>query len=641
MSLKRSRSHYYGFTNIDFRTKQDKNAINLFQPWINQKNFGTMGYSNYSIPSERKKEILKISKNVNKIQNIISGIPDPKTYDACKFYKKNKIKININKDFFTKRIAELDESEIGKEIFNGDSMMISDLIKKRNYLKNNKILKKKKFSSAENIFKSKTNLLKNNSEENIKLNQELSPINKEKEILNQKENINVEKKVDLNKVKYIRDLLRRRYSVKTDRFNIYRIWNEYSGKEINLIQLHNIINKIGISINYNETKALIESVNDRGTNNLNLNEFTNLIFNDDNTFNVNEEDLLYIDEEFYKKIDENKSYDKLNLISNNKYSKNELKYEINYLENFIKLKLSKLSNIFRENGIDQTNIDYNTFSNSLRCCSIPERYYDENIIKALMKKYLNENNNENMNFQKLHQTLLTKSNRNKKKNDFFYIQNEYLESLGQKLKKCKSELFENKIKMREIQKDEYSNENNNKKIKEEEKNFIGINKVSDFPKENEINSMQPSTEFLKKIYSRNEEYKNLHDKIEKSFIPFPSLNVSNNFEKIKNNINFKTSINIFKPDINSSMYINEKERFKIKNFNDKISYILNEKNQNKQLHEARQEKIRIYNKKIEENIINLDMKEKQKLLNQEMQKVQRFYNFEKYNNLKNQLNDDL
>ena len=89
------------------------------------------------------------------------------------------------------------------------------------------------------------------------------------------------------------------------------------------------------------------------------------------------------------------------------------------------------------------------------------------------------------------------------------------------------------------------------------------------------------------------------------------------------------------------MYINQKERFKIKNFNDKISYILNEKNQNKQLHEARQEKIRIYNKKIEENIINLDMKEKQKLLNQEMQKVQRFYNFEKYNNLKNQLNDDL
>ena len=60
MSLKRSRSHYYGFTNIDFRTKQDKNAINLFQPWINQKNFGTMGYSNYSIISERKKEILKI-----------------------------------------------------------------------------------------------------------------------------------------------------------------------------------------------------------------------------------------------------------------------------------------------------------------------------------------------------------------------------------------------------------------------------------------------------------------------------------------------------------------------------------------------------------------------------------------------------
>ena len=525
-------------------------------------------------------------------------------------------------------------------------MMIADIVKKRKNLKMekiNKIYEKRKlFSSAENIFKNKNNLLKNNSEEEKKFNQELSPINKEKEIniINEKEKENNKflKEVDLNKIKKIRDLLRKRYSVKTNCFNIYRIWSEYSGREINLIQVHNMINKFGIPINYNETKALIASVNDRGTDNLNLNEFTNLIFNDNNTFNVNGKNLEYKDEYFYKTIDENKDYDKLNLISNYKYSKNELNQNINYLENFIKLKAGKLSKIFRDDGIDQTNIVYNTFVDSLRKCSLPEKFFDENIIKGLMGKYLNENNKENINFQKLFQTCLTKSNRNKSKNDFYKIQNEYVELLGQKLKKCKSEIFNGKTKIKTFeQKEEYIDN----KLKEKDKNCIDINKKYDFPKDNEINSMQPSTQYLNKIYSRNEEYKKKLDEIEKSFIPFPSLNSNNSINKTKSNRNLITSINIFKPDISSSMYINESERFKVKSLNDKIDFLLHEKNKNKLIHESRQEKIRSNSKKIEENIKNLEMEEKQKIIAQQMNKIQRIYNFEKFNNFKNQLNDDL
>ena len=648
MSLKRNRSHYYGFSNIDFRTKQDKDAINLFQPWINKKDFGTMGNGNYIISSKSKKEILKISKNLNKLKNNITGIPDPKTYNTCKFYNQNKIKINLNKDFFTKRYAELDESEIGKEQFNGDSMMIADLIKARKNLKMDKINKIHKrgklFSSAENILKYKNNLLKNNSEENIKFNQELSSINKEKEIKNEnekeKENNKFLKEVDLKKIQKIRDLLRKRYSVKSNVFNVYRIWSEYSGREINLIQVHNIINKFGIPINYNETKALIASVNDRGTDNLNLNEFINLIFKDNPTFNIIDQNLEYKDEEFYKNIDENKSYDKLNLISERKYSKNELNQNIHYLEKFIKVKASKLSKIFRDEGIDQTNIVYNTFINSLRKCSLPEKYFDENIIKGLMKKYLNENNKENLNFQKLFQSCLTKLNYNKSKNDFFKIQNEYADLLVEKLKKSKSEIFKNKIKLKnyENQKEETID---NKKIKEKNNNFININKNYDFPKDNEINSMQPSTEFLKKIYSRNEQYKKIYDEIEKSFIPFPSLYTNNLQYNIKSNRNLKTSINIFKPDISSSMYINETDKFKVKSLNDKIDFLLNEKNKNNLIHEARLEKIRSNSKKIEENIKDLEMKEKQKIIAQQIHKIQRIYNFEKNNNLNNQLNEDI
>ena len=90
MPLKRSRSHQYGFSNIDFRSKQDKTSLYLFQPWISPKNIGTMGYSNYILPEEEKENFFKISKNLNNLKNIYSGIPDPKTYESCKFYEKKK-----------------------------------------------------------------------------------------------------------------------------------------------------------------------------------------------------------------------------------------------------------------------------------------------------------------------------------------------------------------------------------------------------------------------------------------------------------------------------------------------------------------------------------------------------------------------
>ena len=69
MSLKRERSHHYGFTNIDYRTKQDKSALCLFQPWHNSKNFGTMGNSNY----------------VSEYSLALSGMSEVASYSDCSF----------------------------------------------------------------------------------------------------------------------------------------------------------------------------------------------------------------------------------------------------------------------------------------------------------------------------------------------------------------------------------------------------------------------------------------------------------------------------------------------------------------------------------------------------------------------------
>ena len=131
MSLKRPRIHQCGFTNLDFRTKGDFESLKLYEPWQIPKEFGTMGKSFYYPSYSDAKKIFSVSKSLNKLKNIVHGSPDPKAYPGCLYYKKNNIKPNIIQEFRAERVAELDESEIGKDKYIGDSMMIADINKYR------------------------------------------------------------------------------------------------------------------------------------------------------------------------------------------------------------------------------------------------------------------------------------------------------------------------------------------------------------------------------------------------------------------------------------------------------------------------------------------------------------------------------
>ena len=131
MSLKRPRIHQCGFTNIDFRTKGDFESLKLYEPWQIPKEFGTMGKSLYYPSYTEAKKIFSVSKSLNKLKDVVQGSPDPKQYPGCLYYKKNNIKPNIVQEFRTQRVAELDESDIGKDKYIGDSMMIADINKYR------------------------------------------------------------------------------------------------------------------------------------------------------------------------------------------------------------------------------------------------------------------------------------------------------------------------------------------------------------------------------------------------------------------------------------------------------------------------------------------------------------------------------
>ena len=131
MSLKKQRTHMCGFSNIDFRSKGDFESLKLYEPWKIPKEFGTMGKSYYHISYTDSKKIFSVSKNINKLKNIIQDTPDPKFYQTAIYYKKNKIIPNILQEFHTERVAQLDEIDIGKEKYIGDSMMISDIYRYR------------------------------------------------------------------------------------------------------------------------------------------------------------------------------------------------------------------------------------------------------------------------------------------------------------------------------------------------------------------------------------------------------------------------------------------------------------------------------------------------------------------------------
>lgn len=154
MRIRKGRSHKCGHSNIDYRTKDDQEAIKTYMPWRTKKDFGTMGYEYYKLPYTESKKMLKVTESLNNQKTIMHEIPDPKCYSTAQFYKTNNIPFKEKALFACDRIAQLDEYFKGKERFVGDSMMISDLNKKREMLKQINQIQKHKEKDNENEDKS-------------------------------------------------------------------------------------------------------------------------------------------------------------------------------------------------------------------------------------------------------------------------------------------------------------------------------------------------------------------------------------------------------------------------------------------------------------------------------------------------------
>ena len=93
-------------------------------------------------------------------------------------------------------------------------------------------------------------------------------------------------KVDLEKIKEIRRILRRKYGARGNFQKIFNQWDNESKGAVSVHNLFDMLKKFGINVNLDEARVLVASADHDRSNDLNLDEFLELIFTDNEALNV-------------------------------------------------------------------------------------------------------------------------------------------------------------------------------------------------------------------------------------------------------------------------------------------------------------------------------------------------------------------
>ena len=546
MSLKLQRMHRCGYTNLDFRSKGDFDSVKLYEPWKIPKEFGTMGKSYYYPSFSEAKKIFSVSKSLNKLKDIVQGSPDPKSYPGALYYKKNNIKPNIVQEFRIERVAELDESELGKEKYIGDSMMIADINK---YRKERKI---KKNDIKDPLIEKKEFLLKIEKEKAIK--------NKEATQETQLVKINVKEtldnKIDLKKVQEVRLALRRRYANRTDFRKIFKEWDLNAIGEITVYSAHDMINRLNIPINYNETRALIASSNTRGTETLNLEEFMHLIFSDNEALKVDLKKLEFKDEKLFSEGMESENVKNNLQKSILEMNKNN---EILTIKQHLHSRTSIINLAALNNNINKEKCTKEQFKFLMQTLKFPEKYYRDILMDTLFNLYINEDK-ETMNMNKLCEECLNM----KEENNFSDFKDRILEHFKGKIINQNKSIDESADELKQ----ERENRKNlvvylSKQIEEKKVNEKKIKELDEKYLKQVINP-QPSTAFINQVFKDHRLMYERLNKAEQEFVASQNIGLMEQYKtRFNGNPKHKDTFYMINQDPRGSSHITEKERFNI------------------------------------------------------------------------------
>ena len=397
MSLKKPRIHITGISNIDYKSKIDIEKI-------------FNNFNNYTIKPDKNNE------PIDPTQVVVYKSPRPR--------KPNMYNVSL------KEAMQQD----------GESLMYANTYRLRKELK----LKR----------------LEQNVNKNIG-NNELPKINNKNQTLDvNRFKTEQNKQSDEQRLKTLRkDIHDKLYPHKNFQ-NIFVTWqkNYLKNNELSVFDLHRKINELGIPISYNEAIGLISMGNKRNTNTLNLDEFKNLFFIENEETNKNIKSITSL--KIPENIDSKKIEDDYKIEEDNKYKKfinNKIFDNVHYnkLESMLHIKNSNFINSMNEINDKEKNknglCDFQTFKNVLDTLKIPEKYKNVQIAKSIFNEFKIENG-DLMNYN----NFIEKCKYIKNQNDFFQFQNNYINLFTNKLKdneqkrnNCKDILLENDKKTKE------------------------------------------------------------------------------------------------------------------------------------------------------------------------------------------------
>jgi hypothetical protein len=618
MSLKLQRVHRCGYSNIDFRSKGDFESLKLYEPWQIPKEFGTMGKSSYYPSYSQAKKIFSVSKSVNKLKNIVQGSPDPKSYPGVLYYKKNNIKPNIVQEFRVERVAELDENDIGKEKYIGDSMMIADINKSRRERKN------KKTDIKEKITEKKELIQKIEKEKALKNKEAIHETQIVK--INAKETL--DNKIDLKKVQEIRLALRRRYANRTDIRKIFKEWDLNAIGEITIYSAHDMINRLSIPINYNETRALIASSNTRGTETLNLEEFMHLIFSDNEALKVDLDKFELKDEKLFSEGIESENM-------KNNLQKSILEMNKNNEILTIKQQLHTRTSIINlaaiNNDINTDKCTKEQFKLLMQTLKFPEKYYRDILMDTLFNSYINEDK-ETMNMTKLCEDCLNM----KDENNFSDFKDRVLDNFKGKIinqKNCIDETIKELNFERENRKDLVNSLM--QQIEEKKEIEKKINEIEE-KKTKEVLNPQPSTSFINKVYKDHRLMYERLNKAEQTFVASPNIGLMEQYKtRFNGNPKHKDTFYMINQDPRGSSHINEKERFDVASTR-LARYIIEDKEKKRLKDLAKLSTIRKFEDMRREACKTMERIFEQRDLSCQNKRAQRKYDYELLNKIRNE-----
>ena len=565
MSLRRTRSHKVGVSNIDFITKGEIDNLKIYKPWKAPKDLGTMGYKNYRNPRPIFKSLFEPTEKINTFKDLVNDYPDPRYYTTAQFYKKNNILLNTKTFLNNEKASNLEETFKGKDVFNGDSMNVAEIMNSR----------KGKIFDKKNLVKKNLNKEPFSIEDNKIQEEKMENLKKDKEKLNKnaiqetqlvKINTFIEKdnEINLKKIEEIRQTLRRRYGNRKNINKIFQQWARTFPNKITIYDAYKMINSLSIPINYNETKAFIASGSNFGNEYLNIEEFSNLIYEPtsmnwgEKKFNYEEKDLNMIGNNIIlnnKTEIEGRNFDKL---------KNFIAQRILVLNKNMK-ELSKEKYSFKEGNVNKNEsnlnlVDFDKFKKGILSLKPSDNFNKEEYIQKLFNEYKGKNDLVDMRYFC--------------ENIYEKTKNEFMSQMKDKTIEINKEQYI--IKKNKLQ--NYINENKDrvkplvfqKKIDLDkqlfEKNASLIERKKEEKKiQDQVNCTIPSTSWLHHIYDNRKEHYNKLNRAEHALSAKPTFKQNNLIRNTRFGAvpQWRKTSEILIGDETCGTYINEKDRFNI------------------------------------------------------------------------------